>query len=122
MFPILLAQETSADSSSLVPALIQLGLVILAIVGMWGTFVKANKPGWASIVPIYNGIVLLGIAGKPWWWIILAIIPIVNLIMLTIPFEIASKFGKGIGFGLGLLFLPFIFYPILAFGDAQYQG
>jgi len=87
------------------------------------TFTKAGKPGWASIIPIYNAIVLLEIAGKPIWWIVLLFIPLVNFIVIIIVvIDLAKNFGKGTGFGLGLAFLPFIFYPILGFGDAKYRG
>lgn len=94
------------------------GLVIAVffVFVMWKIYEKAGEPGWASIIPIYNFIVLLKIAGRPLWWII--IFPIAGLI---IPFDLARKFGKGAGFGLGLLLLSFIFYPILAFGDATYN-
>jgi len=34
----------------------------------WRIFEKAGKPGWASLIPIYNTIILLEIVGKPWWW------------------------------------------------------
>ena len=97
-------------------------LVLLIVAGMWKVFVKAGKPGWAAIVPIYNIIVLLEIAGKPLWWFILFFIPIVNIIVIIIVLvALARNFGKGVGFALGLLILPFIFYPILGFGDARYQ-
>ena len=45
--------------------LIYLVVVILMIVGMWKVYSKAGKPGWASIIPIYNGWVFFEIAGKP---------------------------------------------------------
>jgi len=61
-------------------------LMIIVIVGMWKMFEKAGKPGWASLIPIYNFIVLLEIVGKPLWWIVLMFIPIVNII-----FAIRSK-------------------------------
>ncbi|HBL26159.1 MAG TPA: signal peptidase I [Acidobacteria bacterium] len=96
--------------------IIYLAFIGLVIVSLWKVFEKAGQPGWASIVPIYNVIVLLKIAGRPIWWII--IFPIAGLI---VPFDIARKFGKGGGFGLGLLLLGFIFYPLLAFGDATYN-
>jgi len=97
-------------------------LVLLIVAGMWKVFVKAGKPGWAAIIPIYNMIVLLEIAGKPLWWFILLLIPFVNLIVIIIVLvALARNFGKGVGFALGLLILPFIFYPILGFGDARYQ-
>ncbi|MFA6319245.1 MAG: DUF5684 domain-containing protein, partial [Elusimicrobiota bacterium] len=56
-------------------------VAILVIVGMWKTFAKAGRPGWAAIVPVYNVIVLLGIAGKPWWWIFLFLVPLVNIVI-----------------------------------------
>ncbi|MDD3629385.1 MAG: DUF5684 domain-containing protein [Actinomycetota bacterium] len=98
-------------------------LSILLIVSLWKIFTKAGKPGWASIVPIYNTIVMLEIAGKPIWWIILLFIPVVNLVIsIIVIVELANKFGKSGGFAAGLIFLPVIFYPILAFSSAKYTG
>ena len=103
--------------------LVDLALVILMIVSMWKIFEKAGKPGWASLIPIYNTIVLLDIVGKPWWWIFLLIIPIVNIIFAIIVIHGLSKsFGLNGWFTLGLIFLSIIFYPILAFGDYKYVG
>ena len=100
-----------------------LAVMIVVIAGLWKTFVKAGKPGWAAVVPIYNVFVLLEISGKPLWWIVLLLIPFVNLVILIlVSIAVAEKFGKGAGFGLGLAFLGFVFYPVLGFGDARYQG
>ena len=97
-------------------------VIILMIAGMWGVFVKAGKPGWAAIIPIYNMIVLLEITGKPIWWFILMLIPLVNIIVyIIVLIELARRFGKGIGFAIGLLIFPFICFPILGFGSAQYH-
>jgi hypothetical protein len=98
-------------------------IVILMIASIWKVYEKAGKSGWAAIVPIYNIIVLLEIVKKPVWWIVLLIIPIANIIVLLIIYmQLAKSFGKSSGFGLGLVFLGFIFFPILAFGDAQYES
>ena len=103
--------------------LIWLAVVIVVIAGMWKVFTKAGKPGWACIVPIYNIIVLLEIAGRPLWWFILFFIPIVGFVIaIVVCIDIAKAFGKGPGFGVGLALLGIIFFPILGFGDAQYQG
>jgi len=100
-----------------------LAIIILIIAGMWKVFVKAGKPGWASIIPIYNLVVLLEVVGKPIWWIILMLIPLVNLIVyIIILVELAKRFGKGVGFAIGLLIFPFICFPILGFGSAQYHA
>jgi len=102
--------------------LVSLALVILMIVTMWKIFTKAGEPGWACLIPIYNTCVWLKIAGKPMWWILLLLIPLVGLIIAILAVVgLANKFGKGGGFAVGLIFLPIIFYPILAFGDAEYQ-
>ena len=102
--------------------LVWLAVTILLIVSLWKIFTKAGQPGWASIIPIYNIIVLLQIAGKPVWWIILLLIPLVNLIVGIITIvALAGKFGKGVGYAIGMIILPIIFYPILAFGSARYQ-
>ena len=102
--------------------LVELVILVLLVVTMWKIFTKAGEPGWASLVPIYNACVMFKIAGKPMWWIILCFIPIVNIIVsILAAIGLANKFGKGGGFAVGLILLPFIFYPILAFGDAEYQ-
>ena len=102
--------------------LVWLAIVVLMIAAMWRVFTKAGKPGWAVIVPIYNIIVMLEIAGKPLWWFLLLLIPLVNVVVgFLVMIGIAEKFGKSAGFGVGLTLLGFIFFPILAFGDAQYQ-
>ncbi|MFC2137946.1 DUF5684 domain-containing protein [Bacteroidota bacterium] len=98
-------------------------IAVLMIVSLWMIFQKAKKPGWASIIPIYNIIVLLQIVGKPWWWLILFLIPGVNIVFLIWTFNLLSKsFGKDVGFTIGLIILSVVFYPILAFGSAEYKG
>ena len=98
-------------------------ILLVIVAAMWKVFTKAGKPGWASIIPIYNIWVLLEIVGRPGWWLVLMLIPFVNFIVLIIlSIDVAKSFGKGTGFGLGLAFLSLIFYPILGFGDAKYQG
>ncbi|MBI4860288.1 MAG: signal peptidase I [Candidatus Riflebacteria bacterium] len=104
-------------------ALIQLAIGLICLVSMWTVFTKAGQPGWACIVPIYNLYVMLIIGGKPGWWLLLLFVPLVNLIIMFMMIAgIAANFGKGLGYVLGLIFLPFIFYPLLAFGDAEYVG
>ncbi len=99
-----------------------IGVIILIIAGFWKTFAKAGQPGWAALIPIYNIIVLLQVAGRPIWWIILFLIPVVSLIVaIIVALDVAKNFGKSVGFAIGLILLPFIFYPILGFGSAQYN-
>ena len=98
-------------------------MLIIMIVSLWKIFTKAGKPGWAAIVPIYNLIVWLEIVGKPVWWIILLLIPFVNVVIaIMLTHQLSLAFGQGIGMTLLMIFLPFIGYPMLAFGSATYQG
>lgn len=103
-------------------------LLYIAAIGFyiycsWRIFVKAGKPGWAAIIPFYNILVELEIVGRPWWWLLLMFVPVVNVVIaVIILLDLAKVFGRGTGFGLGLIFLPFIFIPILAFGSDRYLG
>jgi Family of unknown function (DUF5684) len=86
-------------------------------------FTKAGRPGWAAIIPIYNMYVWCKIVSRPGWWVILMLIPLVNIIVgIVVCIDMAKSFGKGAGFGIGIALLGIIFLPILGFGSAQYQG
>ncbi len=99
-----------------------LAIFVFAIVCQWKVFAKAGQPGWACIVPIYNLVVLIQIANKPLWWIILMLIPIVNIVILIIILHrISLSFGKNAGFTVGLIFLNIIFWAILAFDKSEYK-
>jgi hypothetical protein len=101
---------------------VDFALIALMVAAMWRIYTKAGKPGWAAIVPIYNVVVMLEIAGKPMIWLVWLLIPFVNIYFgLALLFAFARKFGKGVGFALGMIFLAPIFYPLLAWGDAQYN-
>lgn len=103
--------------------ILYLGIIVLLIASIWKIFTKAGKPGWAAIIPIYNFIVLLEIINKPVWWIVLILVPFVNFVIVIIMYlELAKVFGKSAGFGIGLVLLGIVFFPMLAFGDATYQG
>ena len=106
-----------------VGVVIYFAVIVLVIIGLWKVFVKAGKPGWGAIVPIYNMILVCEITGRPVWWVVLMLIPLVNIVVLIIVFmDLAKAFGKDAAYGLGLAFLPFIFFPMLGFGSAQYRG
>lgn len=96
-------------------------VIVFLIASIWKLFTKAGEPGWACLVPIYNAVVYLRIAGKPWWWLLLMLIPFVNIvIMIMATISFAKAFGKDVGYAIGLMLLGFIFYPMLAFGSATY--
>jgi hypothetical protein len=125
-FVLMMLQEESSSGGGIFATVFMicwLGFIVLMVAAMWVVFTKANEPGWACLVPIYNLIVLCRICGKPWWWLFLMCIPLVNIIIgIILGIALAGAFGKGTGFGIGIALLPFIFYPMLAWGDAKYQG
>lgn len=97
--------------------------IIASIAGMWKIFQKAGEEGWKAIIPIYNLIILLKVIGKPWWWLFLFCIPLVNIYAaVMVCYLLAKSFGKDVGFAVGIFFLGFIFIPMLGFGSARYIG
>lgn len=117
---LVFAQATTDNVATAATAVIS-AIVIVAVLatvltcfGLWMTFRKAGKPGWAAIVPIYNVIVLLEIVERPVWWTVLFFIPLANLVIVFIVLQaLAKHFDKGVGFAVGLFLLPFVFLPIL---------
>ncbi len=103
--------------------IISLGISIISIIGMWKAFEKAGKPGWAALIPIYNIYIMIEIVGKPTIWLLWCIIPCVSIVFAVWLTNLISKsYGKEEGFTVGLIFLPFIFWPILGFGNSVYVG
>lgn len=104
--------------------IVMLAIAVVFIIGAWKMFVKAGQPGWAILVPFYNLYILLKIIGRPAWWIVLCLIPFVNIvIMIIIAIDLAKAFGQSAVFGVVLLFLlGGIGYLVLGFGNYRYVG
>jgi hypothetical protein len=113
-------QSSAGDAVGL---LVALAILVAVVGGTWLTFSKAGEPGWAAIVPIYNVYVMIEIGGNEWWYLLLLLVPVVNVFVTAkISIDLAKSFGRGVLFGLGLWLLPFVFFPVLGFGDARYRG
>ncbi|PSQ40030.1 signal peptidase I [Halobacteriales archaeon SW_5_70_135] len=93
---------------------------LITVAGMWKIFTKAGRPGWAAIVPIYNIWVLTKIGDSGVLWFVLSVL--FGLPVIKIYIDVLNKFDKGIGYALGMFFLPFVFFPLLGFGDAQFRS
>jgi uncharacterized membrane protein YhaH (DUF805 family) len=127
LFSLQRAQSVSTssvgDGAATITLVVYLGIVVLTLAGYWRMLSKAGRPGWAVIVPIYGAVQLFHMTGRSGWWVLAMMVPFLNLFTaIRLAFELARVFGRGIGFGLGLLLLPFIFAPVLGFGDAEYVG
>ncbi len=101
--------------------IVTIAVILTIIAGVWKIFTKAGRKGWEALIPVHNVVTLMEIAGKPGWWVFFIFVPIINtVIYIMLLHFLSKKFGHGIGFTLGLIFFPFIFCPILAFGPSQY--
>jgi hypothetical protein len=133
LLPGVLGQRSTRSSSASTDAAdVVFWLVFLAVfVGLYLVYGyvmsrihrKAGNPPWWGFVPIVNEYGLIKLAGREPWWLLLYFIPCVNIIpSIIIPIDVAKSFGKDALWAVGLIFLPFIFFPILAFGNARYLG
>jgi hypothetical protein len=103
--------------------LVVLVVILFYVVASWKLFSKAGVPGWGAIVPIYNIYLWCKIAGRPGWWVLLFIVPLVNVIVhLIVSLDVAKSFAKSGAFGVGLWLLAAIFVPILGYGPSTYVG
>ncbi len=110
--------------------ILTVAIYVLQIIAYWKLFTKAGEAGWKSLIPIYNLVVVYKISGvSPWFLLIFlaAWIPVVGAIAVFVlniyqTHQFSKSFGKDIGYTIGLIFVPTIFYMILAFGSAEYVG
>jgi ABC-type sugar transport system permease subunit len=127
--------DTAADGSDMgiLLTLYVAGVIVFgipAIVGLWKMFQKAGYPGWAAIVPVYNFIIYLKMVGRPTWWlalILLTLIPFAGVVVaivlgIILANDMAKSFGKDASYTVLLFLVPFIGYPMLGFGKAEYKG
>ncbi len=114
-------EVTAIDAGpSVVTIVIVLAFFLIVAIGLWKVFEKAGQPGWTAIIPFVNYFFLAMAAGRPAWWGILMFVPIVNIIVwFIVAIDLAKRFGRGTGFGIGIALLPIIFIPILGFGDDE---
>ena len=117
------SMQTMDFASMSIFFIFMLAISLLVIIAQWRIYEKAGQPGWAALIPIYNFYVLLKIVGKPGWWLIWVFVPLANVVVAIWITNLLSKsFGKDEVFTIMLLILPWVFYPILGFGNAQYIG
>jgi hypothetical protein len=110
--------------------IVWIAIMIFMIISWWIVFKKAGQPGWAILIPIYNFLVILRVATKPWWWVFALLLPIIPfvgpflllVVMIFVFHGISKNFGQGAGFTVGLVLLSIVFVPILAFGDYQWKA
>lgn len=121
---------TAAAAGGFIIIMLLVGLLIYVFfsICLMKIFKKAGRSdAWAAFIPIYNMFVYFEIAGRPGWWAFLSLIPVVGGLITLITgiigsIDLAKSFGKEAGYGILLALVPVIGYPMLAFGNAQYQG
>ncbi len=116
------------------------GLMAFSLRGLWLIFEKTGHEGWKATIPTYHHVIITRIAGLSAWWTLpmLLLIPLlvvpekgVKILSLVLLFvwwgwlcqRIARKFGKGVGFGLGLTIpgTSFFFRTALAYDKSTYD-
>ena len=135
MLPLLAAIIESSETGSaggalgilaglgLISYLFTLAVIVVIIAAEWKIFAKAGIPGWHCIIPFLSSYQLWKIVTGKGWMFLLTFIPLVGpFIALYAYYRLGRTFGKGVGFSVGMVILPLIFMPMLAFGDAQYYG
>jgi Family of unknown function (DUF5684) len=123
MFAVSSAPLTTSKTSApfVIWPLVFIAVLVFEIAAVWFVFSKADQPGWAVIIPFYNHYTLLRVVGRPGWWLIIFYIPVIDFfVWIIVAFDLARSFDRGTAFAIGLIFLPFIFLPILGFGPARY--
>lgn len=118
-------QYSSEQAPAMNPlgAIITIALAVVVLIAEWKVFTKADKPGWAVLIPIYNLWVLYTIICDRGTAMFRLLIPFYNIYWaVKSMIKLAHAYGKSTGFGIGLIFLGPIFLPILGFGDARYEG
>jgi Family of unknown function (DUF5684) len=121
---VIVQDQTLGAAFGAIFMIVMLALTVLFFVGFWKVFTKAGQPGWAALIPFYNAYILTKIAGRPGWWVLMLIIPFVNIAFgILLAIDIAKAFGQGAAFGVVLLFLlSGIGYLVLGFGEYRYVG
>lgn len=121
----------------IVVVLFALAAAIVTLVGQWKMFKKAGKEGYIALIPVYNVIVEMEMAGLPLYFYFinygafLSFIPFIGgligmicayVFLFIKNINLAKSFGKSTGFGVLMVFFPFVAYPMLGFGKAEYIG
>lgn len=118
-------ENQSSGIFTSVGGLVYLTIFIVVVAGLWKLFKKADKPGWAALIPVYNLIVMFEIVGKPLWQLILFIVPFANVyVIITLYLGLARSYGK-YGFGNRALVTMFGIFTLAAWGfaaSASYVG
>jgi glycopeptide antibiotics resistance protein len=98
-------------------------LVAVVLAGQWKAHEKADIPGWTALVPFYGFYRRAKRTDNPGWYTALLFVPFANLFAAAkVNADFVDLFGKGFVFAVGLAFLPFVFWPLLGFGDYTTGG
>jgi len=122
-YTFLLQLDAAGGRLALAAQALSLIVAVLGVAALREILIKAGRPGWAALVPVYDLVELLRVAGRPWWWLFLLLVPVANAVpFLFLCFDLARAFGRGRLFALGLLVLAPAFQLILAYGGGRYVG
>ena len=97
-------------------------IAVVEFIAKWKIYEKMGRKGWEGVIPIYSDVVALDVLKLPIWLIVLLFIPgAVIGFNIVVSLKLAERFKKDVSFAIGLIFLPIIFYPILAFDKSTFE-
>lgn len=101
--------------------LFAIAVVVFYFIAAWRIYTKAGRPGWANLIPVYCWVEFFHVAWGSGVYFLLMLIPVANILVALITVhKLSESFHHGIGYTLGLFFLPWIFIPVLAFGKSKH--
>ena len=102
-------------------------ILLYCAMATWKLFEKVDRKQWEALVPVYNILVWLKIIKRPWWWIIILLIPGFSQVLMFMSMNVSMgrMFGKySVKDTLMQIFIPFIYFPMIAYGKEElvYEG
>lgn len=101
--------------------MVSLAITIILLAAQWRVYQKMGRQGWEGIIPYYNLYVLFEVLYGNGLRFLLLLIPFYNIYLLfKYSIDLAARFHKSSGFGIGLALLAPVFWCILGFGNDVY--
>ena len=96
-------------------------IVLFPMLNYW-IFDEAGVGGYNALIPFYNYYIWLKVMGKPWWWLILMLVPFINFFMVMLMIvQTAISYGKHkLGDQAVAVIVPFVYLPYLGISEKEH--
>jgi signal peptidase I len=95
-------------------------IILFPMLNYW-VFNDAGVEGYKALIPFYNYYIWLQVIGKPWWWLILMLVPFINFFMIMLMLvQTAISYGKNdLGSQALAVLVPFVYIPYLGISEKE---